>query len=662
MGKFWKFTTSHNTDVALLRLYIHHFATSPLRHIPTSPHPNITTSVFQMTSEYIKSLLFSIEKSIRENVFIDVEQSKIELKDLSTGNDWTSLKETICAFLNTDGGIVVCGVRERNKQYKFTGFNRTRESNLLDLQTKFFKNDYDVLVDLSGNIAFEYLPFMTNEVAIIVVRALPEDKKFVKFNDIYYERKLTQDKIITATKLQRQREYKADLENTKELSFVEKAQLQDLSLDKINRYTHLLNAEIKIETTKPSLVKAKPFLSKQYFLVDDKVTTLGMLVCGDDPFHFLENRAEVNCYYDTSLDIAVDKKILRNDVINLMEDTFRYVWGHIKIARTVKDGGRSEPEYPEKLVREIINNALAHRDYTLNGFVSIKIEPDKHLEIKNPGSFKEKIKCLNTETEIPIRRLIAGIPESKNPKLASVLKVFDRIESQGRGMASLVNAALNNHIDLPYYQIKQDAITLIVPSGKLLDETAENWLAGFNTYIVSKLQQQPTPEHKAVLTYFYKSELLNRQRYFTILLSESNNHFAVIDQLKQAQLLYEHTASTEENPIYVVDRVLMKTNYASELLLAIGQEYLEYDQTTKETLNLLYQFTQYNQTPLRPFQITPEVYRRIVGKTIVAKSYETLGRKVRGICKNFEKKGILKINDNGYMFNNRYEQNKNVPF
>jgi hypothetical protein len=106
----------------------------------------------------------------------------------------------------------------------------------------------------------------------------------------------------------------------------------------------------------------------------------------------------------------------------------------------------------------------------------------------------------------------------------------------------------------------------------------------------------------------------------------------------------------------------MKTNYASELLSLIGEEYHKYDQITQETLNLLYQFTQYNKTPLRPFQITPEVYRRIVGKTIVAKPYETLGRKVRSICKNFEKKGILKINDNGYMFNNRYEQNKNVLF
>lgn len=614
-----------------------------------------------MNSEYLKSLLSAIEKSIRENIFIDVEQSNIELKDLSSGNAWTSLKETICAFLNTDGGVVICGIRERNKQYSFTKFNRNNESNLIDLQSKIFKNDYDLLIDLSSNIAFDYQPFMGSEVAIIKVSALSEDKKFVKYNGDYYERQLTSDKHISPAKLQRQREYKADLENTKELSFIDKAKLQDLSLDKINKYTALLNAEIKVETTKPSLLKAKPFLSKQYFLIDDKVTTLGMLVCGEDPFHFLSNRAEVDCYYDTSADIAVDKKIFRNDVISLMEDTFRYVWGHIKIARTVKDGGRSEPEYPEKMVREMINNALAHRDYTIDGFVTIKIEPNLYMEIKNPGSFKEKIKCLYTETDVPIRRLIPGIPESTNPKLASVLKVFDRIESQGRGMASLVNAALDNLIDLPYYDIKQDIITLRILSGKLLDESTEIWLKGFDAYIISKLQQHLTTQHKAVLAYFYKSELLNRQRYYTILLSEGNNHFAVIDQLKQANLIYEHPVSTEENPIYILDRVLMKADYNTELLSTIGEEYLNYDQSTKEILNIIYRFTTYNKKPLRPFEITPEVYRRVVGKVIYAKQYETLGRRVRNICKNLEQKGILKAsNKDGYLFNTSYTFTKTL--
>ena len=58
-------------------------------------------------------------------------------------------------------------------------------------------------------------------------------------------------------------------------------------------------------------------------------------------FHFLGSRVEVNCYYDTSIDIGKDKKMFRNDVINLMEDTFRYIWGHIKINRTIREGGKT---------------------------------------------------------------------------------------------------------------------------------------------------------------------------------------------------------------------------------------------------------------------------------------------------------------------------------
>ncbi|WP_029275635.1 RNA-binding domain-containing protein [Pedobacter borealis] len=608
-----------------------------------------------MKSEYIKDALAKIEKSIAEGSFIDVERSKIELKDLSTGNDWKSLKETVCAFLNSDGGVIICGVNEKNKKYKYTGFDRNNESKVVQLSVDSFKDDHKTLVDLSDNIHFDYENFSDGEVLIIIVYPLSDDKKFVSFNDNYFERKLTQDKIIPASKLQRQREYKSDLEYTKELSFIENASITDLSIDKINKYVDLLSREIKIETLKSSLTKAKTFLIKQHFLVGEKITTLGMLVCGDDPFHFLSSRAEVNCYYDTSSDIGKDKKIFRNDVINLMEETFRYIWGNIKIGRTVRDGGKSEPEYPEQLIRETINNALAHRDYTLDNFVTVTVEPNKHIEIKNPGAFKEKIKFLNTETEIPIRRLIPGIPESKNPKLASVLKVFDKIESQGRGMASLVNACLENLVDVPFYELKDGTITLRIPSGKLVDDSIETWLEGFNFYITSKLKNVLTDEHKSVLAYFYKSEVLNKQRYFTILLSEGNNHFTVIDQLKQARLIYEHESSTEEIPIFILDRVLVKMNFFEELEEIIGTEYIQYDSIAKEILNIIYLFDKFNNKPLKASDITPEVYRKINGNKIIAKQYETLGRKIRSLCNRLESKGILNKNDKkAYSLNAKY--------
>ncbi len=614
-----------------------------------------------MRSEFLEESLLRIQQSIQSQTFIDVETGKVELKDLSTGNDWKSLKETVCAYLNTEGGIVLCGVRERNKSYVLKGFDRNNESNIIDLQIRCFKDDNLTFVDLSNTIFFDYYTIQDTEIVAIAVYPLSDDLKYVSFNGLYYERKLTQDREIPTSKLQRQREYKRELEYAKELTNIEGAAHSDLSLDKINKYINLLNLEIRNETLKPTLSKAKEFLIKQHFVKDTNVTTLGMLVCGDDPFYFLSERAEVNCYYDTSSDIGKDKKIFRNDIINLMEDTFRYIWGHIKINRTVREGGKSEPEYPEKMIRETINNALAHRDYTINGFVTVTVEPNRYIEIKNPGSFKEKMKLVHSETDVPVRRLIPGIPESKNPKLASVLKVFDKIESQGRGMASLVNAALDNLVDLPFYEIKDGHICLKIPTGQLVDEAIESWLLGFENYIVKKLKSPLDFEHKSVLAYFYKSENLNRQRYFTILLTESNNHFAVLEQLKNAGLILEHPATTEENVVYVLDRVLTKTTFTEEIIEFIGEGYIGLDAIAKEILNMTYLYSKFNTKSLKASEITPEVFRRLHGNEIIAKKYESLGRKVRLFCNALESEGILiKGEKNAYLFNFEYTSDSSL--
>ncbi len=612
-------------------------------------------------SEFIKETIGLIEKSIVTDQFIDVEKTKVELKDLSTGGEWTSLKETVCAYLNTDGGIIICGVRERHGKYNLSGFNRSNESKIIELQKSVFKNDNEIFLDLSNNIFFDYQVLSLNnndqDLMIIAVYPLSDDLKYVSYNGKYYERKLTQDKEIALNKINQQKEYKQELEFAKEITPIENAHLNNLSIDKINNYINLLNREIRSETLKPSITKAKPFLNNQYFIRDEKVTLLGMLICGTDPFHFLSSRVEVNAYYDTSSDIGKDKKIFRTDVLNLMEESFRYVWGNIKINRTISDGGKSEPEYPEKLIRETINNALAHRDYSKDNFVTVRVEPNQFIEIKNPGSFKEKIKIVHTETEIEIRRIIPGIPESKNPKLASVLKVFDKIENQGRGMASLVNAALENRVDLAYYEIKDEMISLRIPAGKLVDESIDHWLKGFERYIEFKIKNKLTYEHKAVLAYFYKSELLNRKRYFTILLSESNNHFEVIDEFRRNGVLFEHDASSEQTPIYILDRVLLKTDFRDELTDIIGMNFIGLDQVAKEILNISFLFSKYNNQALKAAEITPEVYRRIHGSRMVGKTYETLGRKVRSISNQLCKDGILKKDaKSAYSFDFEYKK------
>jgi hypothetical protein len=78
-------------------------------------------------------------------------------------------------------------------------------------------------------------------------------------------------------------------------------------------------------------------------------------------FSFLGSRVEVNCYYDTSIDIGKDKNCFANDVsINLMEDTFRiHLGGYIKLIELFVKEERANPNIQKTNLRE--TNALAHR-------------------------------------------------------------------------------------------------------------------------------------------------------------------------------------------------------------------------------------------------------------------------------------------------------------
>ena len=615
----------------------------------------MTTSK-KIISDFILSRLEILKSCLQNNTFEAIESAFLELKSISsTAGEWKSLYETICSFLNTDGGYIILGIHEdeKNKKYILGGFNRNEEEKLRTI------NDFKTIDGLDFNvddylfIDYEWIEKKT--IAIVCVQPLSNDLKYVSYKSNYYKRVVTGDKKISAEDIKKQKEFIEEYKTAIELEIIEKATIKDFNLDKINNYIRTINLEIKKETLKSSLTKSKEFLIKQFFIIEEQVSTLGMLVCGDDPFHFLSTRVEVDCYYDTRLDIGKDRKILRNDVLSLMEDSFTYIWGHIRKARTITNGGSQVPQYPEVVIREVINNALAHRDYKIEDFVSITIEPDQHIQIMNPGSFKKKM-LIESSSE-KVYRIVPGITANNNPKLASVLKTFDKLENRGRGMASLVNNTLENLIDVPYYDLKiPDRITLYIPCGRLLDEAITSWLDGFMQYILDKLNQKILSEgHRSVLAYFYKSERLNKRGLHTILVTESNNHFNAIEDLEKAQLIYKHSSSTPAHPIFILDRVLLQEQFMEEISCLFHKQtanlfqWSQYSEVEQSILNILYRDTVYNKKGLKPSKITAQIYERIYGAIIDAKKYETLARSVRAKCSSFYKDDLLdKAKDGSY--------------
>lgn len=603
--------------------------------------------------DFVERVLSGLKGALSGGQFIDLEKSIIELKDLSTGSAWTSLKQTVCAYLNTKGGYVFCGIRERNGAYTLTGFDRNNESRLIELRYRCFQNDGDLFPDLSDYMDFEYATLNDRTVAIIKVRSLSEDLKYLKFQGIYYERVLTQDRVIPDSKLLRRREYKAELEYSKEISPVPKAGISDLDLDKINAFITRINATGRKETPKKDEAEAEDFLRRRYAMDDrGQITVLGLLLFGKEPFRYIEYRAEADCYAETRAEIGRDKKIYQGDVLYLMDSVFAFVWGHIRMGVTAANGGSSLPEYPERLIREVVNNALAHRDYTQNQFVTVKVNPGLSLEIKNPGSFKQKMLLTDTSRPNEIRRIVPGIAETKNPKLANVLKAFDKIESQGLGMAVLVETCLDNLTDLPYFDLSiPDTITLVLRSGKLLDEPSRAWLDFLEDYIRKQLGGKPlTREHALILTYLRKSEQLNQKRFYTVLLGPSNNHFGVLAELKAAGLIVEHSAAgSEQIPTYVLDRALTRDDFLETIEAQTAQSTNDLDDISKKVLNIVYKYGYYKGLNPKSTHITPLLYQMLYSDTGDPKTYESLGRKVRKICAELCDQGFLvKHQDKSY--------------
>lgn len=607
----------------------------------------------------VDKILNQVEDCIRNSYYKPVETEKVELKvtppNLKGAN---TLLQSVCAFLNTNGGILIIGLKDNNnvpnKNYELKGYNDDFEPVLKTIGKQFTDKDQNS-VDISEFIvSSEIRDFMDKRICVIYIDKLPDDLKYVFFDKIAYRRELTGDHPITENQIATQEEFKEEIKNARELLIVKEATLKDIDLDKLNEYIQLLNREIKTESIKASLDDAKPFLTRKKFIIGNEVTTLGMLVCGKYVKDFLGWRSQVDGFVDTPFEVAQDKKSLVNNVIPLMENSLGYILKNIQVGVSIERGGTSKPEYPEQLLRETINNALAHRDYSIDKYVNINIKPNEHIEIRNPGSFKKMLLIEITDNELPTRKII---PDSKprNPKLADVLKVFDKWEGKSRGMSNLVNDALDNKIDLPYYKFhSKNELSLFIKKGKLLDEKMESLFTAYNGYIKRKLNgSEITTEQKLVLSYFYKSELENKNDRYTILLTKDNNHLDAINSLEDSGLIFRYAISNELYPVYIIDRELFRKDFIDQLRKLFGADFDVLPGISRDILNCIYEFNTYSEIKYPSANMVGNTLWAKAGNANLLAGFEDFKRRVRSSISQMEKRNILIRNED----KPRYELN-----
>ena len=594
----------------------------------------------------IDSILLKLKDSIENGSFDTIETDKIELKDLSSGEKWTELYKTICAFLNTKGGIVIIGINEntKNKKYKLTGYDSNNEHKLKDIVQK-FHNENGLTLDLTDYIrpdSIEVNQFLDKQICLIFVEKLPDDLKYVYFEKIAYERRITGDHPIHKDKIIKQNELKEELRSSIELEFVPNSNLDDLDVDKLNEFIIRLNTDKRVETLKADIQSSIPFLTRKKMIRNLNPTLLGLLVCGKHIFDFIGGKCELDCYFESGKEIAADQKIYHDNVITLMENGWAYTFSKIGTGISAERGGKAIYEYPEEIIRETINNALAHRDYKSTRFSMIRIRNNEYIEIRNPGKFRQE-QIFFSENPDKIRRIIP-IPKAINSNLADILKAYKRWEGRGIGMASLTNFALNNFIDVPYYRIYNNEIGLFIPKGKVLDEKSILWLNSFKKYILQKTKgKELNEDQQTVLSYFYKSELLNNVEKYTVNLTPDNNHFETLGFLEKYGLVNKLEQSTIELQVYRIDPVLKILDFSREVRIIFGSHYDNLNVDYKEVLESIYQINKYGQDEGVSASLIGNhlYYRNNSSVNLDLKSFGNFKRKIRIIINNLEKAKLI---------------------
>ena len=114
-------------------------------------------------------------------------------------------------------------------------------------------------------------------------------------------------------------------------------------------------------------------------------------------------------------------------------------------------------EYPEKAIREIVANAVIHRDYKITEtYTQVNVFEDR-IEVFNPGCLPPGVTVEN----------IRDAQVSRNEIIAARLKDLDYLEEYGRGIDIVFNEMKKWGLLPPLFKNTTNSFKVILPGPKL---------------------------------------------------------------------------------------------------------------------------------------------------------------------------------------------------
>jgi len=359
------------------------------------------------------------------------ENQNVEYKSNCRSID--AIGATVCGFLNSGGGFVVCGVND--------------EGNICGIatpDTATEKMDKALQLNISPKSLIS-ISIQTVENKPLAVIEVPAGK------DIPYAYK---DGIYVR---ERERTRKADVETIRDMVL-----RKSVEPDRWERRFSTAEPESdmdvqELRTAVASTRKARGTFFRNpenplMVLEDLSVARYGRLTQGGDVL-FCKNpatrypqvRVRAACFSrDRASDTFRDMKSFEGPLVSVLEQVFDFIIRNTPtVSRFLKNNLQRQDEslYPSEAIREGLINAFAHRDYAdFSGGIAVHIYPTR-LEIWNSGSLPEGI--------TPGTLAKGHLSVLRNPDIAHVLYLRGLMEKLGRGSVLIIQSCTERGLPKP---------------------------------------------------------------------------------------------------------------------------------------------------------------------------------------------------------------------
>jgi ATP-dependent DNA helicase RecG len=381
------------------------------------------------------------------------------LKNSVSGDAGSDIISYISAISNMQGGNLIIGIQD--KTLNIVGIQHFAGYTIENIRFRINGNSTNLNVE-----AFSVQEFITSDTNKVVwIFHIPKHQFRLP---VYAHKKTWQridDNLVEMTKAR----LDAILEQVQvnedwSKVIISEATLEDLDSEAIKK------ARVEFKKRNPKYSDEVDnwndvdFLNKSKLTIKGKITRTALILLGkDESEHYLGSSVKIRWNLKTIDNQDKDFEIFSIPFILSVDEVYKKI-RNLKY-RYLRDGTLFPDEvlrYEPFIIRESLNNAIAHQDYSKGARINVVEFEDDHLVFSNYGSFLPK----SVEDVV-----LNDTPEEvyRNPFLVEAMKNLDMIETQGGGIRKIFNFQKQRFFPLPNYNFEDNKVKVTI-TGKILDE------------------------------------------------------------------------------------------------------------------------------------------------------------------------------------------------